>query len=37
MQYLMIIIYIFFTTGGITLMKMGGDSLHLSLGDGFAL
>ena len=37
MQYLMIIIYIFFTTGGITLMKMGGDSLHLTLSDGFAL
>ncbi len=36
-KYLMIIIYILFTTGGITLMKMGGDSLHLALKDSFSL
>lgn len=37
MKYLLTIIYIFFTTGGITFMKLGGDSLKLGLKDGFSL
>lgn len=37
MQYLIIVIYILFTTGGITFMKLGGDSLHLALKDSFSL
>ena len=37
MKYLLSIIYIIFSTGGITFMKLGGDSLKLSLKDGFAL
>lgn len=37
MQYLLIVIYLIFTTGGITFMKLGGDSLHLSLQGGFSL
>lgn len=37
MKYLLSIVYIFFTTAGITFMKLGGDSLKLSLKDGFAL
>ena len=31
MKYLLTIIYIIFTTTGLTLMKLGGDSLKLSL------
>ena len=31
MKYLLTVIYIFFTTGGITFMKLGGDSLELGL------
>lgn len=34
MKYFLTIIYIFFTTCGITLMKLGGDSLKLSLVKG---
>jgi len=37
MKYLLAICYIFFTTSGITFMKLGGDSLKLSLSDGFNL
>lgn len=37
MKYLLTVIYIFFTTGGITFMKLGGDSLKLELKDGFSL
>jgi len=37
MQYLLIAIYLVFTTGGITFMKLGGDSLKLSLAGGFSL
>ena len=29
MKYLLLIIYIIFTTGGITFMKLGGDSLKI--------
>lgn len=36
MKYLLSIVYIIFTTGGITFMKLGGDSLKLSFKDGFA-
>lgn len=36
MKYLLIISYLIFTTGGITFMKLGGDSLKLSLKDGFS-
>ena len=36
MKYLLTVIYIFFTTGGITFMKLGGDSLKLGLKDGFS-
>ena len=36
MKYLLTIIYIFFTTSGITFMKLGGDSLKLGLKDGFS-
>lgn len=36
MKYLLTIVYIFFTTGGITFMKLGGDSLKLGLKDGFS-
>lgn len=35
MKYLLTIIYLICTTGGITFMKMGGDSLSLSFKDGF--
>ena len=31
LKYLIIVIYIICTTLGITFMKLGGDSLHLSL------
>ena len=34
MKYLLTIIYLICTTGGITFMKMGGDSLSLSLKNG---
>lgn len=34
MKYLLTIIYIIFTTSGLTLMKLGGDSLKLSLSKG---
>lgn len=37
MKYLLTIVYIFFTTSGITFMKLGGDSLKLGLKDGFSL
>ena len=37
MKYLLTIIYIIFTTGGITFMKLGGDSLKLNLSKGFNL
>ncbi len=37
MKYLLTLIYIFFTTGGITFMKLGGDSLKLGLKNGFSL
>ena len=36
MKYLLTVIYIFFTTSGITFMKLGGDSLKLGLKDGFS-
>lgn len=36
MKYLLTIIYIMCTTGGITFMKLGGDSLKLGLKDGFS-
>lgn len=34
MKYLLTLIYIIFTTSGLTLMKLGGDSLKLSLSKG---
>lgn len=34
MKYLLTIIYVMCTTGGITFMKLGGDSLKLSVKDG---
>ena len=37
MKYLLVLIYIFFTTSGITFMKLGGDSLKLGLKNGFSL
>lgn len=37
MKYLLTVVYIFFTTSGITFMKLGGDSLKLGLKDGFSL
>ena len=37
MKYLLIVIYMFFTTSGLTFMKLGGDSLKLGLKDGFSL
>ena len=36
-RYLLTVIYLLFTTTGITLMKLGGDSLKLSLSNGFNL
>lgn len=36
MKYILSIIYIVFTTLGITLMKLGGDSLSLSVKGGFS-
>ncbi|MBQ9024292.1 MAG: hypothetical protein IJ105_03610 [Bacilli bacterium] len=35
MKYILTIIYLFCTTGGITFMKLGGDSLSLSFKNGF--
>ena len=35
-KYLLTIIYIVFTTCGITFMKLGGDSLSLSFSKGFS-
>ena len=35
MKYIISIIYLICTTGGITFMKMGGDSLSLSFKNGF--
>jgi drug/metabolite transporter (DMT)-like permease len=34
-KYILIIIYLICTTGGITFMKLGGDSLKLSFKNGF--
>lgn len=36
-KYLLTIVYLICTTGGITFMKLGGDSLKLGLKDGFSL
>lgn len=36
-KYLLTLIYILFTTCGITFMKLGGDSLKLSLSKEFSL
>ena len=36
-KYLVTLIYRLFTTGGITFMKLGGDSLKLSLSKEFSL
>ncbi len=35
MKYILTLIYLACTTGGITFMKLGGDSLKLSLKGGF--
>ncbi len=35
MKYILTIIYLICTTGGMTLMKFGGDSLRLSFKTGF--
>lgn len=35
-KYLFVILYILFTTGGITLMKLGGDSLKLAVKGGLS-
>ena len=35
-KYLLVLIYLFCTTGGITFMKLGGDSLKLSIGKTFS-
>ena len=37
MRYILTIIYLICTTGGLTFMKLGGDSLHLTLKGGFNL
>ena len=37
MRILLTILYVIFTTGGLTFMKLGGDSLHLALKGGFNL
>lgn len=37
MKYLLTIIYVFFTTGGLTFMKLGGDTLKIGLKDGPSL
>ena len=36
MKYLLSIIYIIFTTSGITFMKLGGDSLKINFSQGFS-
>lgn len=36
MKYILTIIYLIFTTSGITLMKLGGDSLKLNLKGEFS-
>ena len=36
MKYIFVIIYLFCTTGGITFMKLGGDSLKLSFKNGLS-
>lgn len=36
MMYIMTIIYIFFTTFGLTLMKLGGDSLKIKFSNGLS-
>lgn len=36
MKYILILVYIFFTTSGITFMKLGGDSLHLGIKGGLS-
>ena len=35
MKYLLTLVYLFFTTGGLAFMKAGGDSLKISFQDGF--
>ena len=35
MKYLLTLIYLVCTTGGLAFMKAGGDSLKLSFNDGF--
>lgn len=35
MKYLLTIVYILFTTGGLAFMKAGGDSLKVNFQDGF--
>lgn len=35
MKYILTIIYLICTTGGITFMKLGGDSLSISFKNGF--
>lgn len=37
MKYLLTVFYIAFTTGGIFCMKSGGDSLQISLKNGFSI
>jgi len=34
MKYILAIIYLIFTTSGLTFMKLGGDSLHLTFKEG---
>ena len=34
MKYILTIIYLICTTGGLTFMKLGGDSLHLTFKEG---
>ena len=36
MKYILILVYIFCTTSGITFMKLGGDSLHLGIKGGLS-
>ena len=35
MKYLLTLVYLVFTTGGLAFMKAGGDSLKMSFQDGF--
>ena len=37
MKYILIVIYIFLTTGGLFCMKSGGNSLSIALKEGFTL